>query len=323
MKALKNILVTGGAGFIGSHLMELLLKEQYNVTCVDNFDNFYARSIKQGNIASCIELPNFKMRELDVRDNSLRNIFSEGEFDLVVHLAVKPGVRPSITHPEDYFSVNVNGTVHVLELMREFGIKNFIFASSSSVYGNSSKFPYSETDTVDFPISPYAATKRSGELLTYTYHHLYNINVLNLRFFTVYGPRQRPDLAVHKFFECLYKNRAIDIYGDGNSARDYTYVTDTVQGIIAAINYLKKKDSVYEIVNLGNSHPVSLKELITSMEEITHKKFEVNYLPMQPGDVNYTCADIEKAQNLLNYNPRVSLSEGLQFFKTWYEANKC
>lgn len=318
----KTILVTGGAGFIGSNLIDSLIESGNRVICLDNFDAFYLRRAKEKNISSALQSSAFTLIESDIRDqDALRNVFTKYAIDVVVHLAAKVGIRPSILDPKGYFDVNVNGTLAILEAMKNAGVKNLVFASSSSIYGNNQKTPYSESDNVDHPISPYAASKKSGELLTHTYHHLYDLNVINLRFFTVYGPGLRPDLAIHKFFMNLYAGEPIEVYGDGSGSRDYTYVGDIVAGIVAAIGYLGSQTNTYEIINLGNHLPVRLLDLIALIEEVTAKKFIVKMLPMQPGDVNLTFADISKAKNLLGYTPQTALREGLLLFKSWFEAN--
>ncbi len=318
-----KFLITGGAGFIGSTLAHFLLSEKHEIICLDNFDDFYSPEIKFKNIAHLLENPNFKLINADIRDSQkLAKLFKEEGIEFVIHLAAKAGVRPSIINPQAYVDTNINGTMNLLENMKISGIRNFIFSSSSSVYGNNTKIPYSENDNVDFPISPYAATKKSGELLTYTYHHLYQFKVINLRFFTVYGPKQRPDLAIFKFFDCLYKNKAIEMYGDGTTSRDYTYIDDIVSGIASAISLIvTSKSNLYETINLGNSNPIKLNELIKLIEEISGKKFIIQKLPMQEGDVNVTYADVNKAKTLLKYSPKTSIKEGLLKFKNWYEFN--
>jgi UDP-glucuronate 4-epimerase len=292
------------------------------VICLDNFDSFYAPEIKHKNISQLLLNPNFKLVEADIRNNTLlAELFKNNSIDIVIHLAAKAGVRPSILNPKEYVDVNITGTMNLLENMRIAGVKNLIFSSSSSVYGNNEKIPYAESDNVDYPISPYAATKKSGELLTFNYHHLNHFNIINLRFFTVFGPRQRPDLAIHKFFDRLYSNQSIEMYGDGSTSRDYTYVDDIVVGIAGAIEFIASaKSSMYEIINLGNSNPVKLSELIQFIEEVTGKKFTIQKLPMQEGDVNLTFADITKAKTKLNYAPKTSIIEGLRKFKNWYEG---
>ena len=293
-------LITGSAGFVGSHLADKLISLGHRVIGIDNFDNFYAKNIKKHNILSAIKNPNFIFIEADItHQNELFDVFSKYNFDCVIHLAAKAGVRPSIKYPSEYFKVNVDGTVSILEAMKQFGVKKLINASSSSVYGNNPKVPFSETDSVDYPISPYAASKKAGELVCHTYHHLYGFDIFCLRFFTVYGPRQRPDLAIHKFTEKIINSQPIDVYGDGSTARDYTYIDDIIQGICLAIEKVKG----YEIINIGESKTISLSKMISVIEEKLNKKAIVNRLPMQPGDVNLTNADISKAKQILGYNP--------------------
>lgn len=316
-----NVFITGGAGFIGSNLAEQLISIGHSVICYDNFDDFYSKSTKLENIQKAKASAAYQFIEGDILDeNKLAEIFSDNKIDVVVHLAAKAGVRPSIFHPKTYYKTNVEGTLTILEAMQEAGIKKLVFASSSSIYGNNEKTPYSESDAVDHPISPYAATKKSCELLTHNFHHLYNFKIVNLRFFTVFGPRQRPDLAIHKFFKSLYTNQPIEVYGDGTTSRDYTYIDDIVAGIIATIDYLNTNESVYETINLGNNSPVKLSKLIETIEEVTQKKFVIKKMPMQIGDMLITYADIDKAKKLLGYQPRTSLREGLTNFKDWYES---
>lgn len=319
-----KFLITGGAGFIGSSLCEYLIKQQHQVLCLDNFDPFYPKEIKLKNISALLNHPNFKLVEADICDaEKIAEVFQSTPIDFVIHLAAKAGVRPSILNPQAYVDTNINGTMNILENMKNTGVKNLIFSSSSSVYGNNEKIPYAESDNVDFPISPYAATKKSGELLTFNYHHLYQFKVINLRFFTVFGPRQRPDLAIHKFFDRLYHQQAIEMYGDGSTSRDYTFVDDIVEGIACAIEFISKSDKcIYETINLGNSSPIKLSALIQLIEEVCDKKFDIKKLPMQEGDVNLTFADIQKAKSILHYAPKTTIREGLQKFKTWYESNQ-
>ncbi len=319
-----NILVTGGCGFIGSHVCDRLIFEGHQVVCYDNFDSYYSKDVKLMNIANAQKSNLFILKEADVlKQEVLEETFKKYNFEAVVHLAAKTGVRPSIQNPKEYISTNVVGTHNVLLAMQKFNCKNLIFASSSSVYGNNKKIPFSELDNVDYPISPYAATKKSCELLTYNYHHLYDINVINFRFFTVFGPRQRPDLAIHKFFKQLYYEQPIDIYGDGNTGRDYTYVDDIVDGIMKGIKYIMNANKkVYEVVNLGNNNPLKLMDLLKHIEHVSQKKFKRNYLPMQAGDVDFTYADINKAKKILGYTPQTDIIEGLKKFKNWFENNK-
>ncbi len=315
-------LITGGCGFIGSHLIDQLIKQNQPIICIDNFDNFYSKENKLLNIKHAESSDLFTLIECDIRNISLLNtIFETYNITSVVHLAAKAGVRPSIESPSEYFDVNVNGTVNILETMQKFDVKKLVFSSSSSVYGNNIKIPYNENDNVDFPISPYAASKKAGELLNYTFHKLYNIDIINLRFFTVYGPRQRPDLAIHKFFKLLYSDKPIDVYGDGSTSRDYTFIDDIISGITSSLEKLKNEKNIYEVINLGNNSPITLSELINLIETTTKLKFKKNNLPMQQGDVNRTYADIKKAEKLINYSPSTSMKDGLHLFKKWYEEN--
>lgn len=313
------ILVTGGAGFIGSHLSESLLLSGEKVIILDSFDSFYDIQIKKQNI-NLLEKLNPIIVEGDIRDPKiLDDIFSNYTIKIVIHLAAKAGVRPSINNPDSYLDVNLNGTIQILEAMKKYNCKKIVFASSSSLYGNNKKIPYRETDESSYPISPYAVSKKSAELILYTYHHLYQIDVIILRLFTVYGPRQRPDLAIHKFFKSLYNDKAIDLYGDGNTKRDYTYIDDTIQGIRNSISLISDIDKTYQIINLGNQNPISLNDLINKIQKITGKNFIINRLPSQEGDVEITFASIEKAQKLLNYLPKINIEKGLTIFKQWFE----
>jgi len=316
---LKKILVTGGAGFIGSTLVEKLLNENnWEVYCLDCFDTFYDPHIKRKNISSSLLNKNFRLLEGDIRDNAFLEKIFVTKFDAVVHIAARAGVRPSIENPLLYEDVNVKGTINLLEKAKEHNIKQFVFASSSSVYGVNPRTPWSEDDYVLNPISPYAATKVSCELIGHTYAHLYNIRFIALRFFTVFGPRQRPDLAIHKFFKLIDNGKPIPFFGDGSTSRDYTFVQDIVQGIRNAIDYDK---SLFEVVNLGNSRTVTLLELISAIEASVGKKAILDKLPNQPGDVPITFANVSKAKKLLDYSPSTSLNEGLEEFKSWYFAN--
>ncbi|MCX6291580.1 MAG: GDP-mannose 4,6-dehydratase [Bacteroidetes bacterium] len=315
-----KILITGCAGFIGSHVTEHLLEEGHYVTGIDNFDPFYPRSTKENNIREFLTNQDFCFIEGDITDYAFVNDLG-GCFDVVIHLAAKAGVRPSIENPLPYLLTNINGTHHILEWMVRKKISKLVFASSSSVYGNNQKTPFSESDLVDHPISPYAATKKSCELINYTYHHLYNIDILNLRFFTVYGPRQRPDLAIHKFVKAILKNEPVTMYGSGDTARDYTFIRDTVNGVMGALDYVMNNGNVYEIVNLGNNHPVKLSELVHSVYNVLGKNPDIKRLPMQPGDVDITYADISKAQKLFGYDPKTTMEEGLKVFVDWYKKN--
>lgn len=311
------LLVTGCAGFIGSHLTERLLASGYRVVGVDNFDSFYARRIKERNLSLAKKHANFSFIEADIRQTDWLNEIN-ADVDTVIHLAGKAGVRPSIEQPSDYISTNIVGTHNLLGWMRARGISKMVFASSSSVYGNNEKIPFSETDSVDQPISPYAFTKRSCELLNHTYHHLYGMGIINLRFFTVYGERQRPDLAIHKFVGMMANDEPITMYGTGDTSRDYTYVSDIVDGIVAALDYLNQHPGTYEIVNLGNQNPVTLQNLVQTLYRLMDKEPQVANLPKQAGDVERTFADVSKAARLFGYQPRVSLEDGLRRFVTWY-----
>lgn len=313
-----TILVTGGAGFIGSHLCEHLLASDHRVVCLDNFDDFYSPEIKEANISSALQHPAYQLVRGDVRDaGALDDIFKNERVDCVVHLAAKAGVRPSILDPVLYMDVNVNGTANLLEAMHRHGVRRFLFGSSSSIYGNQEKTPFSETDDVSRPISPYAASKHSGELLSYTYHHLYGMDVACLRFFTVYGPRQRPDLAIRKFTQLALAGQPIPLYGDGSTRRDYTFVSDIVRGIAALIGHNGWR---YEIFNIGCGNPVSLREMVDAVGLALGKASEIEFLPMQPGDVDQTYADISKAQAFFGYQPTTHLHEGVRRFVEWYRA---
>jgi len=315
-----KILITGVAGFIGSHLCEKLLSKGYSIIGTDNFDDFYSKEIKKANLQFSRLHSDFHFIETDIRNfRDLIKLRNE-KIEIVIHLAAKVGVRPSIENPQDYINCNITGTHNILELMKAINCSKLIFASSSSVYGNNKKIPFSETDSVDAPVSPYAFTKKSCELMNFNYHHLYNSSIVNLRFFTVYGPRQRPDLAIHKFFDKIYKNELIELYGDGKTGRDYTYIEDIVNGIILSVEFINSQTHpVYEIINLGNNHPVQLSDLIHAIKIVIGKPVKTTNLPMQQGDVDLTFADISKAKRLLNYLPVTTLSDGLHKFKTWYE----
>lgn len=309
-----KILVTGGAGFIGSHVCERLLSENCEVVCIDNFNDFYSPEIKRKNLSGLYGRFGFQLFEGDILDtNFLEGIFSANEFDSVIHLAARAGVRQSLLLPEIYAKVNVLGTLNILEQCRKRHIKKFLFASSSSVYGNLEKVPFLETDFVDFPVSPYAATKKSGELLCFSYHHLYQMDIACLRFFTVFGPRQRPEMAMHKFIYSILTHTPIVLYGDGRSSRDYTYIDDITGGIISCL----KKIHGYEIVNLGNSSPVELNELVKKIEKYSGEKAQATYVDFQKGDVEKTFADIKKAKRLLFWEPKVTLDEGIKRTIAW------
>jgi UDP-glucuronate 4-epimerase len=306
-------LVTGAAGFIGSHLTERLLKDGWTVTGVDSFDEFYDPRVKRANLAGSLSNPRFRLVEADIRDRAAMEQALEADTDVIVHLAARAGVRPSIVEPALYVDVNINGTVTLLEIARQRHIGRFVFASSSSVYGNNEKVPFSEEDNVDFPISPYAATKKAGELIGHTYHHLYGMAVTCLRFFTVYGPRQRPDLAIHKFARLIEEGQPVPIYGDGTMMRDFTYIDDIINGIVAAI----ERCTDYQIYNLGESQPISVNDLIAELENALGKKALRKYLPLQPGDVDRTYADVTKAEIQLGYKPATEIRTGLARFVAW------
>ena len=314
-------LVTGGAGFIGSSLADDLLKKNNKVVVIDNFCDFYNPQIKENNIKNALENEKFKLYRGDIRDKELLNkIFNENNIDVVVHLAAMAGVRPSIENPVLYQEVNCLGTQNILECMKEKRIMNLVMASSSSVYGNSKTVPFKESDIVDFAISPYAATKKANEVMTHVYHKLYNMNVIMLRFFTVYGPRQRPDLAINKFTRLMLEGKKIPMFGDGSTSRDYTYIGDIVDGIERSVNYCLNNSNVYEILNLGNSSPVSLKEMINIIGKCLNVVPDIEELPMQPGDVDRTYACIDKAKNMIGYNPQTPFEEGIKKFVKWYKT---
>lgn len=339
-----NYLITGGSGFIGSHLVEQLLKDGHFVINIDNFDDFYDYKIKIKNTLESVSLPtNFQFTEkkadievlikrttsenyilyrTDIRDkDALHQIFKKHKIDVLIHLAALAGVRPSIERPLEYEEVNIKGTMNLWELCKEFSVKKNIIASSSSVYGNNTKIPFSENDNVDKPISPYAATKKSTEILGHTYHHLYGIDMVFLRFFTVYGPRQRPDLAIHKFTKLIHQNQEIPFYGDGTTARDYTFIDDIIEGIVKSIVFIEKNNSVYETLNLGENQVITLHEMLAGIEKQLGKTAIKKYLPMQPGDVQKTNADIAKAQKLIQYTPKTNYQNGIKKFVEWFLRN--
>ena len=314
---MKNILITGGAGFIGSHLVDHLLHEGgWNITVVDDFNGFYDPSIKRANIATHLANSNYKLIEADIRDcAALESAFGEASFDCIVHLAARAGVRPSLTEPRLYLETNVNGTLNLLELARATGVRQFVFGSSSSVYGINEKVPFGEDDPIFNTISPYAATKAAGELLCRSYAHLYDLRIVCLRFFTVYGARQRPDLAIHKFAKLISAGKPIPVFGDGTTRRDYTYIDDIINGVRAAIDYDTSK---YEVINLGESRTVELRELISLLENALDIRAEIDRQPGQPGDVPQTFADITKARKLLGYDPQTQIEVGIQRFVEWF-----
>lgn len=310
-----KILITGGAGFIGSNLTKKLLELKNKVICVDNFDPYYDPRVKKENIKPFLALSNYRFYCEDILNvEGLKKIFEKEKPEKICHLAAKAGVRPSIENPKIYQKVNIEGTVNLLELAKEFKIKNFVFASSSSVYGGRNKIPFREDDNTDFPLNPYAATKKTGEVLLWTYHHLYDLNCTALRFFTVYGPSGRPDMAPYLFTDAIFKGKPIKKFGDGSSKRDYTFIDDIVAGIVSALN----RDLPYEIINLGNNHPITLNEFIQVIEGALAKKAIIEKLSSQPGDMRATCADIAKAKKLLKYSPKTSISEGIKKFVSWY-----
>ena len=320
---MKTYLITGAAGFIGSHLADKLLNEGNKVIVVDNFCDFYNPEIKENNVKHNLSNPNYKLYRADIRDrNELAKVFNENKIDVVIHLAAMAGVRPSIDNPIYYQEVNCMGTQNILEEMKAHNAKNLVMASSSSVYGNCKEVPFKENMIVDFAISPYAATKKANEVMTHVYHKLFDFNVIMLRFFTVFGPRQRPDLAINKFTRLMLNNEPIPMFGDGTTSRDYTYIDDIVDGIIRSCNYVENNNDVYEILNLGNSSPVSLKEMINTIAEVLNKTPNIQELPMQPGDVERTFADISKAKKLIGYNPKTSFKNGIENFVKWYIINE-
>jgi UDP-glucuronate 4-epimerase len=348
-------LVTGAAGFIGSHLCERVLGDGWEVVGVDNFDDFYDPQIKRQNITGCLKNKNFYLIEADIRDGNAMDKAVGNGVEIIIHLAARAGVRPSIAQPLLYADVNVNGTMVLLEAAKKHKVGKFVFGSSSSVYGNNKKVPFSEDDNVDFPISPYAATKKAGELICHTYHHLYGLCVTCLRFFTVYGPRQRPDLAIHKFAKLIEQDKLVPVYGDGSMMRDFTYIDDIIDGVVAAINRLtsharpersrgesrlsavapalhstqcgggsakaETSSHGFNIYNLGRASPISVNDLVAGLEKALGKKAVKEYLPAQPGDVERTYADITKAERELGYKPKTTIEEGLARFTAWLRIN--
>jgi len=314
-----KVFVTGAAGFIGSHLCERLAAQGAKVTGLDNFDPAYDPAVKWDNIAWLLKSGSFDLIEGDIRDeHAIAAALAAGSFDVVIHLAARAGVRTSIADPLTCQDVNIRGTAVLLDVSRRFDVPRFIFASSSSVYGNNEKVPFSESDCVDHPISPYAATKKAGELICHTYHHLYGMHVTCLRFFTVYGPRQRPDLAIHKFARLIEDGRPIPVFGDGSMERDFTYIDDIIDGIMGAV----ARRGGYEIYNLGHSQPVRLDELVRRLEKALGRKAVIERLPMQPGDVLRTYADIAKAERDLGFRPRTDLDAGLARFVEWLRRRR-
>ena len=345
---MKTFLITGGAGFIGSTLLEKLLNGENRVIVIDNFNDFYGYDKKIRNILDAtnsfdkttsnfkkfskeekiqelqkiVNTDKFTLEYLDIRDvKELNRVFSENKIDLVFNLAAMAGVRPSLIDPILYEEVNIKGYINLLECCKKHGVRKFIQASSSSVYGNNQSVPFKEIDNVDFPISPYAATKKSGEIIGHVYHKLYNIDMIQLRFFTVYGPRQRPDLAIFKFTKMIMDGKAIPFYGSGNTERDYTYIEDIIDGIFKSIDYLFKNENIYEIFNLGESDTISLEKMVKTIEKTLNKKAVLDMQPMQQGDVEKTYADISKAKKILGYNPKTQFEDGIKKFVMWFEMN--
>jgi UDP-glucuronate 4-epimerase len=325
-----NILITGGAGFIGSHLVDYLMSEaaietfgsrdRLRVTVVDNFNDFYDPAIKRANIAHHLERDGFELIEANIADaQAMQELFARAKFDCVVHLAARAGVRPSLADPMAYEETNVRGTYSLLEAARRERVRRFIFGSSSSVYGVNSRVPFSEDDPISQPISPYAATKIAGESACHVYSHLYGIGIVCLRFFTVYGARQRPDLAIHKFARLIAAGRAIPLYGDGSTRRDYTYIDDIISGIVAAMNYDRSK---FEVINLGESETTELRRLVGLLEAALGKSAIIEHQPPQPGDVPITYAEIDKARRLLGYNPETKIEAGVERFVEWFKKQR-
>jgi len=312
----KIVLVTGGAGFIGSHLCEKLIEKGHIVVCLDNFNDYYDPEIKKKNISSLIRQERFELIKGDILDSALlEKIFKENKIEKIIHLAAIAGVRPSLIKPSLYIDVDIKGTVNLLEAARKFGVRQFIFGSSSSVYGNNSKVPFSENDPLELQISPYATAKRSAELYCRTYHHLYKIPITVLRFFTVYGPRQRPDMAIHKFTRLMSNGEEVPVFAQGKSERDYTFVDDILQGVIKAL----ETPFDFEIFNLGNSKTIRLNKLIDLISQELGEKPKLKFLPAQPGDVDITYADISKAKKLLGFEPNTKIEDGVQKFVKWYK----
>jgi len=313
-----KILVTGGAGFIGSHTIRKLLDKKYNIICVDNLNNFYNPKIKINNLKPFLDNKKFKFYKVDICNNKkLANVFANEKIDKIIHLAARAGVRPSLEKPEIYAKTNILGTLNLLELSVKHKIKNFVFASSSSIYGNNNKVPFSEKDIVDDQLSPYAATKKASELLAKTYHNLYGLKCTGLRFFTVYGPSSRPDMAPYLFVDSIYHGKEIKKFGDGTSKRDYTFIDDITDGIISALD----KNLDFEIINLGNNKPIKLNHFISVIEKLLNKKANIKKCSAQMGDMKITYADISKAKKMLNFQPRVSIEQGMQKMVEWYLEN--
>lgn len=315
---MNKFLVTGGAGFIGSHLVKRLLDDKNEVIVIDDFNDYYSPEIKKNNIKDFLHNKNFKLFKTDIRDN-LENVFKNNKIEMVIHLAARAGVRPSLKDPVLYNSVNVLGTTNLLECCKKYNINKFLFASSSSVYGLNSKLPFNEEDPLEKPISPYAVSKIAGENLCKVYKESFGVSCIALRFFTVYGPKQRPEMAIHKFVKLIKEGKPIPFYGDGGSSRDYTFISDILDGIIACIKLLFKNDNkIYEIFNLGDSNAITLKQLVGIIEEVVGEKAILQNLSDQQGDVPITFADISKAVKMLGYKPQVEIKQGIKEFVRWY-----
>ena len=320
---MKTYFITGGAGFIGSTLSKKLIEQGNKVVTIDNFCDFYNPKIKEDNVKELLQNKNFKLYRADIRDRqAIKEIFDESDIDIVMHLAAMAGVRPSIENPILYQEVNCMGTQNILEEMRQHDVKNGVFASSSSVYGNCKEVPFREDMIVDYAISPYAATKKANEVMAHVYHKLFDMNIIMLRFFTVYGPKQRPDLAINKFTRLMLEDKEIPMFGDGTTSRDYTYIDDIVDGIIKSCDYSMNNKEVYEILNLGNSSPTTLKEMINIIGEVLGREPKIKQMPMQPGDVERTYADISKTKKLIGYQPKTTFKEGIKNFVKWYKENE-
>lgn len=312
-----NVIVTGGAGFIGSHVAERLVKDGCNVSIIDDMNDFYSPALKRANLTTIQAAGRIKFHQSDIRDEeTISQLIKDVRPDAIIHLAARAGIRPSLDDPLLYESVNVRGTLALLEGSRHAGVQKFVFASSSSIYGVSSSLPFRESDCVNLPISPYAATKIAGEKMCFAYSHLYGLSAICLRLFSVYGPRQRPDLAIRKFTECIENGRPIIVYGDGSSARDYTYVDDIVNGVVAALHY----DCSFEVFNLGGSRPVSLKTLIHTLELALNRSANVQWIASQSGELPITYADISKARAAIGYAPRMPFEQGISTFVKWYRS---
>ncbi|MCD6497494.1 MAG: GDP-mannose 4,6-dehydratase [Deltaproteobacteria bacterium] len=310
-----RVMVTGGAGFIGSHLCEALLEREHEICGLDNFDPYYDRGIKERNLAGCREHRNFEFQELDILDwESLKKLARRFRPEVVVHLAALAGVQPSLDRPKKYEEVNVRGTMNIMEMCLEAGCSRVLSASSSSVYGDASRVPFDEADPCDRPVSPYAASKRSAELMAHTYHHIHGLDVANLRFFTVYGPRQRPEMAIAKFTRLIASERPVTLYGDGSSSRDYTFVSDIVSGVVSLV---ERRLGGYRIYNLGDSSPVRLSDLVTVIEHEVGRKARIQYGEARPGDVRRTWAAVDRAKQDLDYHPKVSIEQGVGRYVAW------